>query len=112
MLTGPADPSFYGTPRYELLVIVHNLNIVRVPLAPDETQAPSVVDTNTVLPFSVGMQCLQAIPRRRSQVTQFRRAIQLPKLLARNVLDSLKAPATLAVVKAFRLRAQERLDHV
>jgi len=98
---------FYSKP----LVIVHDLNLMGVPIAPGEAEPPLIVDAHAVLPFSISEQCLQAIPWRRCQVAQFRRAIQLPKLSACDLLDRLKAPAALATVKPLCFHATERPDH-
>ena len=84
-------------------MIVHDLNIVCVPVAPDEAQTPLFVDSNAMLSFSVTMQQFQAIAGWRCQIAQFRRAVRLSKLAACNVLDCLKAAAALAPVKPFRL---------
>lgn len=92
-------------------MVVDDLNIVRTAVAPDEAKAPLVVDANTMLSFSFPMQSFQAIPRRRCQVAQFCRTVQLPKLSACDMLDCLKAPAALAVVKPLGLRTPERQNH-
>ena len=94
------------------LVIVHNLDVVRIPVFPNKAEAPLVIDSYTMLPLSVAMQCFQAITRRGCQVAQLRGAVQLPKLAAGNLLDRRKAPAVLSLVKALSLRATERLDHI
>jgi hypothetical protein len=92
-------------------VIVHDLNIVRIPIVPNEAQAPFVIDPYAVLPGSVIPQCFQAIPGRCCQISQFRSAVQLPKLSAGNALNGLKAPACLPIVKSLSFRATEQLDH-
>ncbi len=63
-------------------MIIHDLDIVCVPFAPNEADTPLVVDPDAVLPLSVAVQGFQAISRRRYQVSQFRGAVQLPKLPA------------------------------
>jgi hypothetical protein len=92
-------------------VIVDNLNLVCVPIAPHETKTPLIIDTNTVLSFAIAPQRLQAVPRRRCQVAQFCGAIQLAKLPAGDLLDGLKATAPLPSVQPLSLRASERPDH-
>jgi hypothetical protein len=92
-------------------VIIHDLDIVCVPFAPNEADTPLVVDPDAVLPLSVAVQGFQAISRRRYQVSQFRRAVQLPKLPARNMLDSPKTSAWQPMVKSPCFRGAERLDH-
>jgi hypothetical protein len=93
------------------LVVVHDLNFVSIPLAPNEAKTPLVVNPNAILSFSVAVQYFQAISGRRCQIAQFRGAIQLPKLAPRDALDSLKAAARLPTVKSPSFRAAERLDH-
>ncbi len=92
-------------------MVVHDLSIVGVPVAPDEAQTPLVVDPYTVLALAVTMQSFQAITRRSCHISQLRGAVQLPKLPARDALNGLKAPARLPLVKSLSLRAAERLDH-
>jgi len=94
-----------------LLVVVDDLDVVGVPVAPNEAETPLVVDPDTVLSRSVTVQCFQAISRRRRQVSQSCRAVQLPKLPARDVLDCLKTPAWQPLVKSPGFRGAERLNH-
>jgi len=92
-------------------VIIHYLDIVCVPFAPEEADTPLVIDPDAVLSLSVAMQGFQAISRRRHQVTQFRGAVQLPKLPAGIPLDRLKSPTQLPTVKPLGFRGAERLNH-
>jgi len=94
-----------------LLVIVHNLNKMCVPVAPDEAETPLIVNPNAMLSFSVAVQHFQAVSRWRRQIAQFCGGRQLSKLSARDLLDSLKTPARLPLVKPLSLRAAERLNH-
>lgn len=92
-------------------MIVHDLNIVSVAFAPDKAETPLVVDPDAILSFSVTMQCLQTIPRRCHQISQLRGGVQLPNLPASYVLDCLKAPTWLSIVKSLSFCAAERLNH-
>jgi hypothetical protein len=92
-------------------MIVDDLNLVCVPLAPNKTEPPLVVDPDAVLSSSIAVQGFQTIPRRSNQVSQFRSAVQLPKLPARDMLDGLKTPAWLSAVKSPGFGRAERLDH-
>jgi hypothetical protein len=47
-------------------MIIRDLHRVGVAFAPDETNAPLVIDANAVLALAVAMQCLRAISGRRS----------------------------------------------
>ena len=92
-------------------MIIHDLDIVCVAFEPDEADTRLVVDPNTVLSLSVAVQGFQAISRRRHQVTQFRGAVQLPKLPAGIPLDRLKSPTQMPTVKPLGFRRAERLNH-
>jgi hypothetical protein len=60
------------------LAIIHDLDMVCVPFTPNEAQTPWVMDPNAGLSLSVAVQGFQTISRRRHQVSQFRRTVQLP----------------------------------
>jgi hypothetical protein len=51
-------------------VIVNNLNIKRIAIAPNETNAILIVDTNTVLTLPIPFQGFKVIPRKDAQITQ------------------------------------------
>ncbi len=64
-----------------------------------------------MLSFSIAVQCFQTVPGGRCQIAQFGCASQLAELSAGDLLDCLKAPARLPLVKSLSLRAAERLNH-
>jgi len=97
--------------RHKLLVIVDDLNLVGVAVPPNETKTPLIVDPYAMGSLSFPAQCFQMITRRCGQIPQFRGAIQLPELSARDLFDSLKAPTALALVKPLCLGTPERPDH-
>jgi hypothetical protein len=92
-------------------VIVDDLDFVGVSIPPDETEPPLVVDANAVLSFASPTQRFQAIARWRRHVAQFHGAVQLTEFSARDVLDRLKTPAAVTLVKPLSLAAPERPDH-
>jgi hypothetical protein len=92
-------------------VVIHNLNIVCVSFAPNEAETPLIVDANAILSPSVATQGFQMISRRRHQISQFSRAVQLPKLPPRDMLDRLKTATWLPLVKSPSFRGAERLNH-
>ena len=47
----------------------HHLDVVRLPILPDEADPPLVVDSDAVLSFSVAPECFQVVPGERRQVT-------------------------------------------
>ena len=93
------------------LVVVHDLNVVCVAVAPNEAESPLIVDTNTMLSLPITTQCFQAVARWRDQVAQFRRTVQLSEFSARDPLDCLKSAHRLPVVKPPGFGAAERLNH-
>jgi hypothetical protein len=71
------------------LVVVHDLDVVRITFTPQKADTPLIVDADTVLAIPVTVQ-RQPITRRRRQVAQFRCAVQLPQLSSGDLLDGLK----------------------
>jgi len=51
-------------------MVVHDLDIARVSVAPAETDSPSIIDANAVLTDAVGTESLETIARRRSQIIE------------------------------------------
>jgi len=51
-------------------VVVNDLNIVRITIAPPEANTPALVDTDTVLAFPVSRELLQVVARREPEVGQ------------------------------------------
>jgi len=92
-------------------MVIDNLHIVGIPVAPDKADAPLIVDANTVLPFSVAFKRFQVISWGRSKVTKLRSHVQLPEFPLYHPLDSPKPPDTLPRMKLFRIFRPERLDH-
>ncbi len=94
------------------LVVIHDLNIVRVAVTPREADAPAVVDSNAVCPGTVAFQEFQLVSRRNTQILQAQRPMQIQKLPPRRPFDRLKS-ANHAVLKERRgVRALERPDQV
>ena len=92
-------------------MVINNLHIVDVPVAPNKADAPLIVDANTVLPFSVAFERFQMISRGRGKVTKLRGNIQLPEFPLCYPLESPKPPDALPRVELFRIFRPERLDH-
>lgn len=57
-------------------MIINYLNRIRAAIRPHKTDAPLIVDTNAVLPFSVIFQCLKPISWRNSQIIQRLRLVE------------------------------------
>jgi len=47
-------------------MIIRDFNFARIAVAPDEANAPLVIDSDAVLAFAIATQCFQAVPWRRS----------------------------------------------
>jgi len=94
------------------LVVVHDLDVVRIPVTPHKTKTPSAVDADTVLPLPVAAQGFQAVPRRCRQIAQFSSAVQLAKFSASDPFHRSKAATRLPVVKSPGLRTTERPNHL
>jgi hypothetical protein len=51
-------------------MIVHDLDVFRIAVAPNETDPEPIVDPNTVLPLAVAPEAFQAVAGRRPQIVQ------------------------------------------
>jgi hypothetical protein len=100
----------FVTANYASLVIVHNLNLVDISIAPAKADTKLVVDAYAVLSFPVCMEWLQPIAWRSCEIAQFGGAIQLPKFSTCDLLESLEAATALAIVKPLSLCTAKRLD--
>jgi len=80
-------------------VVVHDLDLESVAVFPDEAEAPLIINPNAVLPFAIAAQCFQPISWRSHQVAEFHRAIQLPELPARHVLNCTEPPTRAPLMK-------------
>jgi hypothetical protein len=92
-------------------MIVNNLHPIAVPIAPDKTNAPLIVDANGMLPLAISFMRLQLIPRRRSEYPQFGGSMQLEQFSQRDALDRAEASAVLIMKKLLGLFRGEALDH-
>jgi len=61
-----------------LLVIIHDLYVMRVAFSPSKTNAPLVIDPDAVLSRAVAGKGLQSVARRDPQRNQIRRRINHP----------------------------------
>jgi hypothetical protein len=92
-------------------VVVHDLDVVRITFTPQKADTPLIVDADTVLAIPVTVQRFEPIARRRRQVPQLRRAVQLPQLSSGYLLDGLKSPAAAAMKQPLGFLAAKRLNH-
>src|SRR6267154_3112141 len=92
-------------------MIIDDLNGVGVPVAPLKTDAPLVVDANTVLSNPITLQFLQPASRQRPESEHVRRRVekvQLPECLP---LNGLEAANRFPTKEPLGLRTAEGADH-
>jgi hypothetical protein len=61
-------------------VVINNFNLMRSIYAPHKTDPPLIVNANTVLPFSIDLECFELISGRHSQAQQIGSSMQLQQL--------------------------------
>jgi len=54
----------------QILMIIHNLDLVCTVFLPDEAYSVSVIDSDAVLPFSIGLKPFEPVAWRNSKVGQ------------------------------------------
>jgi hypothetical protein len=93
-------------------VVLHDLHIERVAIAPNETDPSLIVDADAVLTCAVSSQALQTIARRRPQVIEGAGVLQLDELPLADPYDvrwhALDEPTLPGSARGF---VAERLDH-
>jgi hypothetical protein len=93
-------------------MIIRDLHVVRVPLAPLETDAILVIDANAVLAFPIASQPLQPVTGWQRKVAVSPRRIQHLQFLKRGLVDVHRdAAAEFFFPKPLGLGIPERLDH-
>ncbi len=92
------------------LMVVNNLHVVGIPIAPDKADTPLIVDADAVLSFSVALEGLQMIARRRGQVAEFGGNIQLAQLALGHALESSKPFDPLPGMELLRLFGAKGLN--
>jgi hypothetical protein len=93
-------------------MIVYDLDLVSVALAPTKANSPLVVDADAVLAFSVACQFLQSIAGEPGEVFKRFRAMELPQLPERSALDlSVEFRLSMSVEDALGLLIPRRDNH-
>jgi hypothetical protein len=75
------------------LVIIGDLNPVRVSILPDEAEAIAIVDPNAVLSRAVTFQCFQGIAWR-TEIAKRSGRVKLKQLSDRSLFNGLKLPGS------------------
>ncbi len=57
-------------------MVVNDFNLMGIAIEPDETDAPLIVDADTVLPFAIRFEPMKPVPRWRLQIRQTLRRMQ------------------------------------
>jgi hypothetical protein len=79
-------------------MIVHNLDIIGMSLAPSEADSPSVIDANAMLAGTVDFQRFEPVAADSAQVVKISCCMEPTKLFPGSLLDALKFPAAETVV--------------
>lgn len=77
-------------------MIIHDLDVVRVPVLPDKANAVLIVDADRVLPGPIASEPLQPIARRNQQFSQIRCGVEDSQLLPGRLADGDREPTASA----------------
>src|SRR5437763_3241264 len=97
---------------FRSLVVVGDLDIEGVGIAPSEADSPFVVDSDAVLSLPIALQLLQSIPRRRSYVLKRHRAMQQQHFPPRHPLKCTKARNASIAKESLHVPRSERSNHL
>jgi hypothetical protein len=93
-------------------VIIHNLDLARVPVLPTEAYPPLVVDADAQPSLAITTQPLKVVAWRIAQVFECTRGIQLTQLAERAILDVWRKSAnSVTVPYALGVPGAEGNDH-
>jgi hypothetical protein len=93
-------------------MVIRYLYAVGAAIPPDETDAPLVIDPNTVLTNSVPLEGFQVIARWRRQVAQLLGLMDLTQLALSDSLNIRRQfPSEPTVKKLFRILVEEAPKH-
>ena len=93
-------------------MVIDDLNLVGIPITPDETNSPLVIDADAVLPSPVAVQGFQPVSRWHAQVLQRPSTVQVFELAPGCVLQVGRQPPRMLTPKNPPcLRTGETNDH-
>lgn len=93
-------------------MIIDDLHIIGVTLAPLEADSPPLIDSDTVLPFATSGQLLKAVTWRPPQIRQLLRSVENEEFAARAPYDvTWKAARLEAVEDLLRLLIPKAPNH-
>ena len=93
-------------------MIIHDFHFVGIPLAPDKTDAPLVVDADAVLSSSAAVKRFQVIAWWRPQIPKLRGNVQLSQLTLCHSLECAESLDGLPGVELCRFSRPEGPDHL
>ena len=73
-------------------MVIDNLHIVRIPVAPHEADPPLIVNPNAVLALAVAAQCFQPVASGSGEIEEGMRDMHQLKLSQSRALDGFEAP--------------------
>jgi hypothetical protein len=102
--------AFLSAHGLSFLVVVSDLNVKRVTLFPSKTDPILIVDSDAVLSGTITLQHLEAVRRRRCEVSKLLRAIDLYQSPERYGSDRLKSLHAALVENRLRIFIVKRSD--
>src|SRR4051794_17041451 len=94
------------------VMVIDNLDALGAALRPGEADPPLVVDPDAVLADTVSPQGFQPVARRRRQVAQVLRRVDLAQLALRHALDvAWKSPGEPAMEQSLGVAVGKAADH-
>ena len=93
-------------------MIIDDFNVMRVSACPAETDAPLVVDANTVLTGSITTQLLESVGWWNAEVKETGSSVEHDELPERNSLEVRRQPTDpLSLEEAFGIEVPEAANH-
>ena len=92
------------------LVVIHDLNVMRIAVAPGEADTPLVIDPNAIRSGAAALQQFKLVSRRHAKVLQPRSPMQVQELPPCGPLDRLKSPNPVVLKQRRGIRTPERPD--
>jgi len=93
-------------------VIVDDLNVLCVAIAPDETDSPLIINPDAVLPPSVSGEGFQSVSRWNAEIFKLYTAVQHPQFPQGCLLNIGRQPSRiLAMEDRLRFPTPETFDH-
>ena len=92
-------------------MIVDDLDVVSIPVFPDEADAKLIVDTDAVLPRAVPLERLKVVARDCREIAERGGDVQFPKPPLRSPLAGLKLRYAPSLGKSLSVLVAKALDH-